>query len=205
VTSQTGRASIAWNAALELERVELDDALALVLLVVDEPLFARASTRWLGRLCLEVPSLTLPQAQLEDARLLVRCHRPVRGLPSSGWACAVMLARVRTCVRGAVVTSQGSAYARFQRALRTGRASVAWNAALEVERVDLEDALALVLLVVDEPLFARASARWLGRLCLEMPSLTLPQAQLAAAGLNGLPDRGAARALAVRDQGSRAS
>jgi hypothetical protein len=54
-----------------------------------------------------------------------------------------------------------------------------------------------VLLVVDEPLFARASARWLGRLCLEVPSLTLAQAQVAAAGLAGLPDRAAAMALAA--------
>lgn len=93
------------------------------------------------------------------------------------------------------VTSQGSAYARFQRALKTGRASVAWNAALELEHIDLQDALVLVLLVVDEPRFARASARWLGRLCLEVPSLTVQQLQLVAAALTGLPDDAAAVAL----------
>jgi hypothetical protein len=48
--------------------------------------------------------------------------------------------------------------------LRTGKASIAWNAALELEHVGLEDALALVLLVVDDPRFERAGARWLGRL-----------------------------------------
>jgi hypothetical protein len=95
------------------------------------------------------------------------------------------------------VTSQGSPYARFQRALGTGRATLAWSAARELEHVDLQDALALVLLVVDEPLYARASARWLGRLCLEVPSLTLRQAQLAACALAGLPDRAAATALAA--------
>ena len=57
------------------------------------------------------------------------------------------------------VTSQGSAYARFQRALHTGRASIAWSAATELEHIDLQDALALVLLVVDDPRFARAAAR----------------------------------------------
>lgn len=71
------------------------------------------------------------------------------------------------------VTSQGSPYARFQLALKTGRAPVAWAAALELDHVGLEDALAVVLLVVDEPRYARASARWLGRLCLERPTLTL--------------------------------
>jgi hypothetical protein len=54
--AETGRASIEWNAALELEHIDLQDALVLVLLVADEPRFARASTRWLGRLCLEDPS-----------------------------------------------------------------------------------------------------------------------------------------------------
>lgn len=93
------------------------------------------------------------------------------------------------------MTSQGSPYARFKRALRTGRASIAWNAALELDHIDLEDALALVLLIVGEPLYARASARWLGRLCLEVPQLTLRQAQLIAAALAALPDRAAAIAL----------
>ena len=94
------------------------------------------------------------------------------------------------------VTSQGSAYSRFQRALKTGRASLAWNAAGELEHIDLQDALALVLLVVDEPLFARAAARWLGRLCLETP-VSLRQAQLLAVSLAGLPDQAAAAALAA--------
>jgi len=92
------------------------------------------------------------------------CRYPVIGGRAGGGAIASY--GVRTCVR---VTSQGSPYARFQRALRTGRASIAWNAALELEHVDLQDALVLVLLVVDEPRFGRASARWLGRLCLEVP------------------------------------
>jgi hypothetical protein len=95
------------------------------------------------------------------------------------------------------VTSQGSPYARFQRALKSGRASIAWTAALELEHVDLQDALVLVLLVLDEPRFDRASVRWLGRLCLEVPSLTLRQLLLVTAALAGLPERGAALALAA--------
>jgi hypothetical protein len=94
------------------------------------------------------------------------------------------------------VTSQGSPYARFQRALKTGRAALAWDAASELEHVDLLDALALVLLVVGEPRFARAAARGLGRLCSET-RYTLRQALLLAVGLGGLPERGAAAALAA--------
>jgi hypothetical protein len=79
--------------------------------------------------------------------------------------------------------------------LKTGRASIAWNAALELQHVDLQDALVLVLLVLDEPRFERASARWLGRLCLEVSGLTLGQLLLIASALAGLPDRAAATAL----------
>lgn len=79
--------------------------------------------------------------------------------------------------------------------MKTGRASIAWNAALELEHVDLQDALVLVLLVVDEPPFDRASSRWLGRLCLEVPALTLRQLLVIASALAGLPDRAAAIAL----------
>jgi hypothetical protein len=70
--------------------------------------------------------------------------------------------------------------------LKTGRASIAWSAALELEHVDLQDALVLVLLVLDEPRFERASARWLGRLCLELPALTLGQLLLIASALAGI-------------------
>lgn len=69
--------------------------------------------------------------------------------------------------------------------MKTGRTSIAWNAALELEHVDLQDALVLVLLVVDEPRFARASSRWLGRLCLEVPALTLRQLLVIASALAG--------------------
>jgi hypothetical protein len=96
------------------------------------------------------------------------------------------------------VTSQGSPYSRFQRglaaSLRTGNAAIAWTAAREVETIDLQDALALVLLVVGDPRYPRAAARWLGRVCTELP-VTLAQAQLLATALAGLPDRAAALAL----------
>lgn len=89
----------------------------------------------------------------------------------------------------------GSPYARFQRALKTGRSSIAWSAAFELEHIDLEDALALVLLVVDEPRFPRVAARWIGRVSLELPVM-LDQVQLLAVALAGLPNPAAA--IAVR-------
>jgi hypothetical protein len=49
------------------------------------------------------------------------------------------------------VTSQGSAYGRFRRALDTGNAHIALPAATELDYVSLTDALELVLLLVDDP------------------------------------------------------
>jgi hypothetical protein len=63
------------------------------------------------------------------------------------------------------VTSQGHAYARFRRALRSGNAHLALSAAAELRHVDLADALSLVLLIRDgDPLrYERAAVRWLSR------------------------------------------
>ncbi len=94
------------------------------------------------------------------------------------------------------MTSQGSPYARLRRAILTGNANLAWAAASEVQHIDLEDALALVLLVVGDRRHSPAATRWIGRLCLETPGLTLGRVQLAADALAGLPDRAAAHALA---------
>ena len=103
---------------------------------------------------------------------------------------------MRTYVRGLDVTSQGSPYSRLRRAIATGNSHIAWAAATELQHIGIEDALALVLLVVDDPRNSAACARWLGRLCLETPGVTLSLAQLAADALAGLPDRAAAHALA---------
>jgi hypothetical protein len=48
------------------------------------------------------------------------------------------------------VTSQGSALARFRRAVASGNPSLALAAAAELPRLGLEDALALVLVLEDE-------------------------------------------------------
>jgi hypothetical protein len=85
------------------------------------------------------------------------------------------------------VTAQGSAYARLRRAIERRNTIVAWATAAELPRVELDDALALVLLArdADAPRFERAAVRWHSRLCHEAP-LTLSEAQLALSALLAL-------------------
>ena len=63
------------------------------------------------------------------------------------------------------MTSQGHAYARFQRALKTGNAHIALAAAAELRRVGLADALSLVLVIrEDNPvLYDKAAVRWFAK------------------------------------------
>jgi hypothetical protein len=69
------------------------------------------------------------------------------------------------------VTSQGSPYGRFRRALDRGNALQALSAAAELEHVGIVDALELVLLLAqdeDERRFHRAAVRWHARYCREV-------------------------------------
>jgi hypothetical protein len=67
------------------------------------------------------------------------------------------------------MTSDGSPYARFRRALAQGSLPLVKAAAAELPRVDLDDALEVCLLMArdDHPAFERAAVRWVARLCLE--------------------------------------
>jgi hypothetical protein len=67
------------------------------------------------------------------------------------------------------VTSQGSAYMRFRRALDRGNVTEALSAAAQLEHVGLADALELCLLLRDQApeRFPRATLRWHGRFCRE--------------------------------------
>jgi hypothetical protein len=89
--------------------------------------------------------------------------------------------------RRRAVTSEGSAYARFRRALESGTPLTVRAAAAELARIGLDDALAICLLFLDrEPeLFPRAAARWVARLTLEQP-VALSDAHLALASLGAL-------------------
>jgi hypothetical protein len=65
------------------------------------------------------------------------------------------------------MTSQGSAYGSFRRALDGGNATIALAGAADLTHVGLADALELLLLILEsEPSrFKRAALRWHGRYC----------------------------------------
>lgn len=67
------------------------------------------------------------------------------------------------------MTSQGSPYARFRRALATGNLTIIRAAAAELPRVDLGDALSVCMAIrAAEPMrFERAALRWLARFATE--------------------------------------
>jgi hypothetical protein len=99
------------------------------------------------------------------------------------------------------VTSQGSAYMRFRRALEPGNPMIVTAAAAEVGRLSLADALAvtLVYLPEDPARFERALVRWHARSGLEKrPG---PSRVASAHALADLPDaRGLAEAARPLDQ-----
>jgi len=73
------------------------------------------------------------------------------------------------------VSSQGSPYALFKRALRTGNLALVHAATGELPRVRLDDALLIACLVgeQDTERFERAAVRWLGRFALECQSVRI--------------------------------
>ena len=93
---------------------------------------------------------------------------------------------MRTYVR---VTSDGSPYARFRRALDTGNELLVLNAARELPQIALEDALRICLVLRDgDPArYDRAAVRWLGRFALEARTATIADLRAAAAALAALP------------------
>jgi hypothetical protein len=98
------------------------------------------------------------------------------------------------------VTTQGSPYMRFRRALDRGNVTEALSSASELDHVGLTEALELCLLLRDKApdRFSRAALRWHGRLCREV-DVTLEEAQAVLAAfvlLGGDRKRNAALALA---------
>jgi hypothetical protein len=87
-----------------------------------------------------------------------------------------------------VVTSQGSPYARFRRALETKNLSIITAAASEVQVVHLADALRICLVIEETgaPTLDAACVRWLGRFCLESDSVELTEVVEAARALQRL-------------------
>jgi hypothetical protein len=89
------------------------------------------------------------------------------------------------------VTSEGSPYARFRRALETGNELLVLGAARELPQVALDDALriCLVLRDGDRRRYDRAAVRWLGRFALEARAVTIRDIRTAATALDALPTR----------------
>src|SRR5438105_1028712 len=87
------------------------------------------------------------------------------------------------------VTSDGSPYIRFKRALNTGNLNLIRAAAAELPRVGLADALEVCLLLRDQDgrRFERAAVRWLGRFALEARNVTIETLERAAAALRAMP------------------
>lgn len=89
------------------------------------------------------------------------------------------------------VTSEGSAYSRFRRALDTGNELLVIATARDLPQVSLPDALRVVLLFRDgEPeRYERACVRWLGRFALEARGVSIEALRSAAEALEVLPER----------------
>ncbi len=98
------------------------------------------------------------------------------------------------------MTSSGSPYARFQRALATGNLTLVRTAAAELPRIELDDALAICLLIEDQDAerYERAAVRWLARLSLEVPTVRIEDLRNGLLAFEALPENpiGARRALA---------
>jgi hypothetical protein len=98
------------------------------------------------------------------------------------------------------MTSEGSPYARFQRALRIGRLSMVRAAAAELPRIELDDALSICLLISEQDTerYERAVVRWLARLSLEVPTVRIEDLRAGLLAFEALPENpgGARTALA---------
>ena len=89
------------------------------------------------------------------------------------------------------MTSEGSAYARFRRALNTGNQVLILTAAKELPQIDLDDALRICLILRDgnPDRYERAAVRWLGRFALEARGVTIDALRSAAHALDLLPEQ----------------
>jgi hypothetical protein len=87
------------------------------------------------------------------------------------------------------VSSTGSPYARFRRAVATGNLSLVHAAAAELPHVDLQDALRICLLMSaqDDERFERAAVRWLARASLETPTMRLDDLRMGLIAFEAMP------------------
>jgi hypothetical protein len=89
------------------------------------------------------------------------------------------------------VTSEGSPYTRFRRALDAGNELLVLTTARELPHIGLDDALEICLILRggDRARYERAAVRWLGRFALEARGRTIADLRAAAELLEALPVR----------------
>jgi hypothetical protein len=87
------------------------------------------------------------------------------------------------------VSAERSPYVRFRRSLETRRLADVLPVAAELPWINLSDSLEILTLMAREadPRFDKASARWIGRLLVETPPLTLKEARWVIAMVEQLP------------------
>ena len=87
------------------------------------------------------------------------------------------------------MTSQGSAYGRFRRALQRGNLELVRAAAGELPTIRLDDALRVCLLIRDRDpgRYERAALRWVARFAVEARDAILADVLAAVAALARLP------------------
>jgi hypothetical protein len=88
------------------------------------------------------------------------------------------------------VSIKGSPYGRFRRSLEIGRLPMVLAAAAELPRLELDDALEVLVLMAEQSTpdrYATAAARWCGRLAVERGA-SLAQLRLAVAACELLPE-----------------
>ncbi|MCW3038120.1 MAG: hypothetical protein JWM31_25 [Solirubrobacterales bacterium] len=89
------------------------------------------------------------------------------------------------------VTSQGSPYSRFQRALKTGNPHIVHAAARELPYISLKDAASICAVYAEtrDDRLRPAAIRWIYRLCTEHPAVSLEDVTAAAAAFETMPTR----------------
>jgi hypothetical protein len=88
------------------------------------------------------------------------------------------------------LTAQPRPLAQLQRAIRTGNLALALHAASGMERVSLEDAFAICLLLrAERDRYERACVRWIERFASEVDGVTLMDVYQAARVFQLLPRR----------------
>jgi hypothetical protein len=98
------------------------------------------------------------------------------------------------------MTSQGTPYTRFRRALDGGNILIIRAAAAELPRIGVAEAAAILLVLqrAEPEKYEMAARRWLAMLCSERNSrVDLLGVAQAAAALDALPSRGPAACAAL--------